>query len=104
MKDREGDTTSDEILYAQGKKPFDSLVQADYLKILDLKAAGIKEAFARQQEAAAVFYFFFERISTFLIYIYRNHGIRKSSRRFSHVGSLHAINLLMRWKSRSSLR
>ena len=57
MKDREGDPTPDEILYAQGKKPFDSLVQAEYVKILDLKDAGIKEAFARQREAAAVTFF-----------------------------------------------
>jgi hypothetical protein len=55
MKDREGDPTPDEILYAQGKKTFDPPAQAEYLKILDAKAAGIKEAFARQQEAAAVF-------------------------------------------------
>jgi hypothetical protein len=45
MKDREGDPTPDEILYAQGKKLFDLPIQAEYLKILDLKAAGIKEAF-----------------------------------------------------------
>jgi hypothetical protein len=45
MKDREGDPTPDEILYAQGKKPFDSIIHAEYSKILDLKAAGIKEAF-----------------------------------------------------------
>jgi hypothetical protein len=63
MKDREGDPTPDEILYAQGKKTFDPLVQAEYLKILDLKATGIKEAFARQQEAAAVStFFFFEHV------------------------------------------
>lgn len=69
MKDREGDPTSDEILYAQGKKPFDSLIQAEYLKILDLKAAGIKEAFARQQEAAAVFFFLWAYIYFFEIYL-----------------------------------
>jgi hypothetical protein len=57
MKDREGDPTPDEILYAQGKKPFDSIIHAEYSKILDLKAAGIKEAFDRQREAAAVFLF-----------------------------------------------
>jgi hypothetical protein len=95
MKDREGDPTPDEILYAQAKKPFDPLVQAEYLKILDLKAAGIKEAFSRQREAAAVF-FLFEHTSKFLIYISRNHGIRKNLRSFSHAGLLHAINLSMR--------
>ena len=66
MKDREGDPTPDEILYAQGKKPLDSLVQAEHLKILDLKAAGIKEAFDRQREAAAVFFF------SLNIYLYVN--------------------------------
>ena len=70
MKDREGDPTPNEVLYAQGKKPFDPLVQAKYVKILDLKETGIKEAFARQQKAAVVnFFFFFERtIITFLIF------------------------------------
>jgi hypothetical protein len=43
--------------FTQGKKPFDPLVQAEYVKILDLKDAGIKEAFARQREAAAVIFF-----------------------------------------------
>jgi hypothetical protein len=62
MKDREGDPTPDEILYVQWKKPFDPLVQAEYLKILDLKDAGIKEAFARQREGAAVIFFFFKDI------------------------------------------
>ena len=68
MKDREGDPTPDEVLYAQGKKPFDPLVQAEYVKILDLKETGIKEAFARQQKAAVVVFFFFEHtIITLLI-------------------------------------
>jgi hypothetical protein len=74
MKDSDRDPTPDEILYAQGKKPFDPLVQAEYLKTFNAKAAGIKEAFARQQEAAVVF-FFIEHISLFLIDIFRNHGI-----------------------------
>jgi hypothetical protein len=61
MKDRAVDPTPDEILYAQGKKPFDPLVQAEYLKILDLKDSEIKEAFDRQREAAAVcIQFFFD--------------------------------------------
>ena len=55
MKDH--DPTPDEILYAQGKKPFDPLVQAKYLKTFNVKAARIKEAFARQQEAAVGFFF-----------------------------------------------
>jgi hypothetical protein len=101
MKDREGDPTPDEILYAQGKKPFDPLIQAEYLKILDLKAAGIKEAFNRQREAAAVFFFFYKQSFLFLISISRNLGIRKGLKSFSPVGLSHAINLLMRWKSRS---
>ena len=56
------------------------------------------------RSCSCIFFFFFERISTFLIYIFRNHGIRKGLRSFSHVGSLHVINLLMKSKSRSSLR
>ena len=57
MKDCEGDPTPNEILYAQEKKLFNSLVQAEYVKILYLKDAGIKEAFAWQREAAAVIFF-----------------------------------------------
>jgi hypothetical protein len=92
MKDH--DPTPDEILYAQGKKPLDPLVQAEYLETLNAKAAGITEAFSRQQEAAAVIFSLkFERISIFLIDIFRNHGIRKGLRTFSHIGSLHATNL-----------
>ena len=97
MKDREGDPTPDEILYAQGKKALDALVQAEYLKILDLKDAGIKEAFARQREAAAVIFFSLKiYYNILLIFIYRNHGIRKDLKNFLHDGSLPAINLSMR--------
>jgi hypothetical protein len=96
MKDRDGDPTPDEVLYAQGKKLFDPLVQAEYLKILDLKAAGIKEAFNRQREAAAVLFFFFQHTFLFLIYISSNLGIRKGLKSFSPVGLSHAINLSMR--------
>ncbi|KAG6823237.1 hypothetical protein H0H92_010903, partial [Tricholoma furcatifolium] len=52
MKDCNRELTSDEILFAQAKKPFDSSVQAGYLRTLEKQAAGIKEAFAKQQEAA----------------------------------------------------
>ena len=34
--------------------PFDSAVHSEYLKTLDAQAAGIKEAFSRQQAKAAV--------------------------------------------------
>ena len=49
------------------------------------------------------YFFVFKHISTLLIYLYRNHGTRKSLRSYSHAGSLHAINLSMRWKDPSSL-
>lgn len=50
--------TSDEILYASGKKPFDSSTHNDYLKRLEAQAVGIKEAFAKQQAKAAVCHYF----------------------------------------------
>ena len=40
--------TEDEILMASGKKPFDDSVQAEYLKIIEVEAADIKEAFEKQ--------------------------------------------------------
>ena len=45
--------SSEEVLYAAGKMPFDSLIHAEYVKKLNTQAAGIKEAFARQQVKAA---------------------------------------------------
>jgi hypothetical protein len=44
----------EEVLYASGKKPFDASVHDKYIETLDAQAAGIKEAFARQQAKAAV--------------------------------------------------
>lgn len=53
MKDCE-EPTADQILYASGKKPLDSLVQAYNIQTLEAKATGIREAFAKQQAAAVV--------------------------------------------------
>ena len=44
----------EEVLYASGNMPFDASVHEQYIKTLDAQAAGIKEAFARQQAKAAV--------------------------------------------------
>ncbi|KAF8152347.1 hypothetical protein B0H34DRAFT_664204, partial [Crassisporium funariophilum] len=43
----------EEVLYASGKMSFDASVHNQYIKTLDAQAAGIKEAFARQQAKAA---------------------------------------------------
>lgn len=48
MKGRET-PTADEILMASGKKCFDESIQAEYLKMIEKQASGIKEAFAKQQ-------------------------------------------------------
>jgi hypothetical protein len=53
MKSRDT-PTADEILIASGKKPFDNSLQAEYLKLIEEQASGIKEAFAKQQAKAAV--------------------------------------------------
>ena len=53
MKQRDT-PTDDEILMASAKKPFDDLLQADYLKIIEAEAAGIKEAFEKQKAKSAV--------------------------------------------------
>ena len=50
--------TDDEILMASGKKLFDNSLQADYLKIIEANAAGIKEAFEKQKAKSAVRHFF----------------------------------------------
>lgn len=56
---RKRDTpTDDEILMASGKKPFNNSVQAEYLKIIEAEAAGIKEAFEKQKAKSAVRNFF----------------------------------------------
>ena len=41
--------TPDEILYASGKKQYDSSTHANYIKRLDSQVAGIKEAFANNK-------------------------------------------------------
>lgn len=46
--------TADEILMASGKKTFDNSLQAEYLKIIEEQASGIKEAFMKQQAKVAV--------------------------------------------------
>ena len=51
--------TPDEILYASGKKQFDSSIHAGYVKRLDSQVAGIEEAFAKQQAKFAVRYKFY---------------------------------------------
>ena len=52
---RQQDTpTNDEILMASGKKPFNNSLQADYLKIIEAEAAGIKEAFEKQKAKSTV--------------------------------------------------
>ena len=46
--------TNDEILMASGKKVFDNSLQADYLKVIEAEAAGIKEAFEKQKAKSTV--------------------------------------------------
>ena len=46
--------TNDEILIASGKKDLDDLQRAEYSKVIEAHAAGIKEAFAKQQLKAVV--------------------------------------------------
>lgn len=53
MKQRDT-PTDEEILMAAGRKPFDNSLQADYLKIIEAEAAGIKEAFEKQKAKSAV--------------------------------------------------
>lgn len=53
MKGRET-PTADEILMASGKKTFDNSLQAEYFKIIEEQASGIKEVFMKQQAKAAV--------------------------------------------------
>ena len=53
MKSRDAPTPN-KILMAAGKKPFDDSLQAEYLKVIEEQASGIKEAFAKQQAQAAV--------------------------------------------------
>ena len=54
MKGNNTPPTLDEIMYALGKKPFDSSIHANYIQRLDAQVAGIKEAFAKQQAKFAV--------------------------------------------------
>jgi hypothetical protein len=61
MKGRET-PTADEILMASGRKHFDDSIKAEYIKIIEKQASGIKEAFAKQQVKESVcniLYFFF---------------------------------------------
>ena len=53
MKTRDN-PTNDEILTAAGKKDLDDLQRAEYSKVIEAQAAGIKEAFAKQQIKAVV--------------------------------------------------
>ena len=53
MKQRDT-PTDEEILMAAGRKPFDNSLQADYLKIIEAEAAGIKEAFEKQKAKSTV--------------------------------------------------
>ena len=46
MKGRDA-PTADEILMASGKKTFDNSLQAEYFKIIEKQASGIKEAFVK---------------------------------------------------------
>lgn len=46
--------TPEEVHYASGKMLFDASVHNQYVETLDAQAAGIKEAFTRQQAKAAV--------------------------------------------------
>ncbi|KAF8071963.1 hypothetical protein FPV67DRAFT_1412468, partial [Lyophyllum atratum] len=45
--------TPEEVLYASGQQAFDPSIHAEYIQKLDAQAAGIKEAFAKQQAKAA---------------------------------------------------
>ena len=46
--------TADEIMYASGQKPFNSVAHALYIDKLEEHTASIKDAFAKQSAAAAV--------------------------------------------------
>ena len=69
--------TADEILMASGKKTFNNLLQAKYLKIIEEQALGIKEAFMKQQakEAVCNIQYIFQRV---FMDNFRNLGIKKS--------------------------
>ena len=54
MKGHNMPPTPDEIIYASGKKPFNSSIHVNYIQRLDTQVAGIKEAFTRQQAKYAV--------------------------------------------------
>lgn len=81
MKSREA-PTADEILMASGKKTFNDSLQVEYLKIIEEQASGIKEAFAKQQERAAVCNLTLHWFLSVLIYTYRNLGTKKGSSDF----------------------
>jgi len=54
MKGHNMPPTPDEIMYASGKKQFDSSIHANYIQRLDAQVTGIKEAFANQKAKSAV--------------------------------------------------
>jgi hypothetical protein len=60
MKSHGTPPTADEILYASGKKLFDSSIHANYIERLDAHVTGIKEAFAKQQAKSAVGHKFYQ--------------------------------------------
>lgn len=73
--------TEDEILMASGKKTFDDSVQAEYLRIIETEAAGIKEAFEKQTVVSRILsinlLIVINRFSSL-----RNHGIKINSNNF----------------------
>ena len=73
--------TADEILMASGKKTFNNSLQAEYLKIIEEQASGIKEAFMKQQAKAAVrnVQYLFQGV---FMNTPRNLGIKRSSNDF----------------------
>lgn len=54
MKSSDRPPTSDEIMFASGRKPFDSTTHLSYVKELEEHTGNIKEAFLKQQAAALV--------------------------------------------------
>lgn len=77
LKARKASPTANEILFASGKKPFDSSIHAEYIKKLEAQAAGIKEAFMRQQAKAVVCLYFLPDYSATKL-CNRNLGTKKS--------------------------
>ena len=55
LKDREEPSSHHEITYASGKKKFDRVIEAEYLKKLASASNNIKKAFEDQQAWAGVY-------------------------------------------------